>query len=89
MQITLIKSKHKINNVEDFKKDSKFVAFEIKEPEKLTREIAKELLMDAYYQLFEKEKSEKIREELKSLEGNKDEKSQKRIEELLKTALNK
>jgi hypothetical protein len=88
MQLTIIKSKHKIENVEDFKKASKYVAFQFKEGE-LDRKKALMLLENAYYLLFEKEKHEKLREEMKSLEGKKDDKLIKRVMEILGTVINK
>jgi len=87
MQITIIKSNNKINNVEDFKEDSKYFSFIIEEPEKLTRKILNQLLEEAGYRLFFKEKSEAIRKELETLNGKEDPESKKRFEELIKIRL--
>jgi hypothetical protein len=86
MFITIIKSEKEIKKVE-VDGESKYVAFEIENPSEVKRSVSAELMQEAYYQLFYKEKSDKLREEFKSLVGKKDKKSVKRLQEILNKEL--
>ena len=83
MQITIIRSEEKVENIKDFKKADKYVAFIVPDPKKLTRKMCEELMIHAGYQLLFKEKADKLREECKNLWGKTDKKSIKRLHQII------